>query len=99
MRDWKRLGVAFLCLVICAGTSLAADVRSDFLKLIDRARVPADPKLDDATTADGIEQRHFSIAADARHRVPGIVLKSVDAKGRAPVVILLHGTGGAKESQ
>lgn len=84
------------------GDALCADhtaTRAAFLKLIDRPRVPLKPEEKALAAADGLAQWHFTFAADAEQRVPGILVKQAKAAGRQPVVIALHGTGGNKESQ
>lgn len=63
--------------------------RAAFLKMIARPRVPLAPQVSGDT---------FSYAADARQRVPGIMVRP-EVPGRHPVVIVLHGTGGTKEGQ
>jgi dienelactone hydrolase len=73
----------------------AADTRADFLKLIDRPRVPLAAKEELPTTNSVVEVR-FSFASDAEQRVPGVLLKSTTSNGRRPAVIALHGTGGTK---
>lgn len=77
----------------------AADVRSDFLKLIDRPRVPLAAESQPFSSGDPLQELHFSYAADAQHRVPGILLKNSELPGRRPVVIALHGTGGTKNDE
>ena len=72
--------------------------RQAFLKMIDRPRVPLKPELKQLSNLDGAEQWHFTIAADAAQRVPGLIVKS-PSTNRSPVVIVLHGTGGNKEGQ
>lgn len=47
------------------------------------------------TNTNGLAQFHFSFAADASNRVPGILMKLENSQGRLPVVIALHGTGGS----
>jgi dienelactone hydrolase len=79
--------------------STAADVRKDFLQLLDRPRVPLAPQNGAAVTRDGMVEIPFSFAAEAEQRVPGIVVKSATSTGRRPVVIVLHGTGGKKEDE
>jgi dienelactone hydrolase len=75
------------------------DVRADFLRLINRRRVPlaahTTARLDSARYA----AQHITFASEASERVPGILLKSADSKGRRPVVVVLHGTGAKKEEQ
>lgn len=79
-----------------AGIASGADVRGDFLKLIDRPRVPLAAEVTALPASGLLEEFHFSFASDAEQRVPGILLKRKDLAGRAPVVIALHGTGGRK---
>ena len=76
-----------------------ARTRAAFLKLIDRQRVPLAAKVRELPETNGLAQLHFSFAADAEQRVPGLLLKRAGRAGRRPVVIALHGTGGNKEGQ
>ena len=77
----------------------SASTREAFLKLIDRPRTPLAPDITQLADSDGFEQFHFTYAADARNRVPGILIKPKSRVGRQAVVIALHGTGGNKEGQ
>jgi dienelactone hydrolase len=87
-------------LFLSTAAHLVADTRAAFLKLIDRPRVAlAAATLETPTSAVGITRIDFSYAADATNRVPGILLRSASAAGPRPVVIVLHGTGGTKESE
>jgi dienelactone hydrolase len=70
--------------------------RADFLKLIDRPRVALAPLVAELRPTNGLAQFHFSFAADAGDRVPGILMEPTNFPGRRPVVIALHGTGGNK---
>ena len=91
----------FLAIVLAVFTALssnAADARADFLKLIQRPPVPLAAKFEAPTSTNGLAQFHFSYAADAEQRVPGILIKSEISHGRRPVVIALHGTGGGKQN-
>src|ERR1051325_10213135 len=97
MKRFPLCLVAVLCAIATLSVS-AADSRGDFLKLIKRPRVPLAPEVEQLPTTNGLLQFHFSFAADAAQRVPGVLLKSADAHGRRPVVIALHGTGGTKQS-
>ena len=94
-------GVAAVGFLLSAALpSARAGAREDFLKVIDRPRVPLAPAIESTTVTNGLEQAHFSFAADARQRVPGIwVRRAGDAGGRRPVVIVMHGTGGRKENE
>ncbi|MEI8088243.1 MAG: acetylxylan esterase [Opitutaceae bacterium] len=84
-----------------AGTSLrGADVRADFLKLIDRPRVPLAAATLEASAPSGLTRIDFNYASDATNRVPGYLLKTaLTPKSPRPVIIVLHGTGGSKESE
>jgi dienelactone hydrolase len=92
---------ATLALALALTSSVRADPRADFLKLIDRPRVALAPDVKNSAppSADGLEHLTFSYAADADNRVPGIIVKSAGANIRRAVVIDLHGTGGTKEGQ
>ncbi len=73
--------------------------RAAFLKLIDRPRAPLSPEVKELGPTEGLAHTHFTFAADAEQRVPGILVKQANSVGRRPVVVALHGTGGNKESQ
>lgn len=75
-----------------------ADTRADFLKVIERPRVPLAPRVEEWPATNGIAQTHFSFASGAEQRVPGVLLKATNSPGRRPAVIALHGTGGSKQS-
>ena len=49
---------------------------------------------------EGLKKHHLWFSSDATERVPGYLLLPDLAtfKGRRPVVIVLHGTGGNKDS-
>jgi dienelactone hydrolase len=76
----------------------AADSRPDFLKLIQHVRVPLAAEVEKLPSTNGLAQFHFSFAADAEQRVPGILMESEKSRGRRPAVIALHGTGGSKQN-
>lgn len=76
-----------------------ADSRADFLKLIDRPRVPLKPEVAKTASGNGVNEYHFIYFTEAGERVPGILLKPANVMGRFPVVIALHGTGGSKEGE
>jgi dienelactone hydrolase len=73
--------------------------RTAFLKVIDRPRVPLSPVVQSGVVRDGIGEERGSFAADASGRVPMLIVKRDGGAARKPVVIVLHGTGGTKESQ
>lgn len=95
-----RLTLAVFAL-LSACLAHAADSRAEFLKRLDRPRVPAAATVEAATEKNGIAESAFTYASDANNRVPGILLRPASSTGpaRRPVVIALHGTGGNKESQ
>ena len=81
------------------------DTRADFLKIIDRPRVPLDPEVKELSAGGKFAEYHFTYAADANQRVAGILVKPMPAadaekaEPRRPVVIALHGTGGKKTDE
>jgi dienelactone hydrolase len=75
------------------------DVRTDFLKLIDRPRVPLDPQIAAIRHVGSLLECHFSFASDAQQRVPGILIEPAFQAAQRPVVIALHGTGGTKSDE
>ncbi len=105
----SRFAIVFLALAQIASVQTvgAADTRivsstrtrTAFLKMIDRPRVPLATEVKGLPAQDGLAQSHFTFAADAEQRVPGLLVKLDKADGRRPVVIALHGTGGNKEGQ
>jgi dienelactone hydrolase len=89
----------FTAMLIC-DSARGADARADFLKLIDRPRVPLAAEVTELPATRPLVEFHFTFAADAQQRVPGILLKSETVgSGRRPVVIALHGTGGTKTDE
>jgi dienelactone hydrolase len=95
----RRVLLAGLMFLVGAMQLAAADSRAEFLKLIDRPKVPLAPELRGMTTADGLVTIPFSYATEAGQRVPALLVKMANYPGHRPVVIALHGTGGGKESQ
>src|SRR5437764_12080400 len=89
-----QISVAFILMV--PHVAHAGDSRSDFLKLIDRPRVPLAAEVTPLPAHGDLSEFHFTYAAEAGQRVPGILVKRTDSVGRRPVVIALHGTGGNK---
>ncbi len=82
-----------------------AQVKADFLKLLDRPKVPLDPKSEVVKNASrSLVTEKASFATEARpdgsiERVPALLVKREATKPgtKLPVVIVLHGTGGNKE--
>jgi len=80
----------------------AEETRKAFLAIIDRPKVDLAPRVDSQAIDDGMPKFHFTYASDAGERVPGILLAKDDILKdgkRHPAVIVLHGTGGSKESE
>ncbi|HEY4330132.1 MAG TPA: acetylxylan esterase, partial [Phycisphaerae bacterium] len=77
----------------------APDPRQDFLKLIDRPRVPLEAQVKETSATAGITEYRLTYTAQKSQQVPGIILKSTASTGKRPVVIALHGTGGKKEDE
>lgn len=73
-----------------------ADIRSDFLVIVSRERVPLDPRLEKPSVNGNIEKTEFSYASAPGQRVPAVLHRPADGK-KHPAVIALHGTGGNKE--
>ncbi len=82
-----------------SGAEPADSTRAAFLKLLDRPRVELAAEVRPPTGTNGLRAVQFSFAAEAGVRVPGLLVKRSEAEGRRPVVIVLHGTGGNKETQ
>lgn len=105
MRPPHCLGIALAWNCVFALASLAATTSgtnataSAFLRLIERPKAPLAPEARPLPNTNGLAQAHFTFAADAEQRVPGILVKPQTATGRRPVVISLHGTGGTKMDQ
>ena len=80
-----------------------AEVRAAFRKLLDRPAVPPDVRpAGSQPLADGLVAERFSFASERKpdgsvERVPALLVRPADARGRRPAVIVLHGTGGSKE--
>jgi dienelactone hydrolase len=94
----KQLQLLAVFCLLATGCAHASNTRADFLKVIDRPRVALAPQVQELSVTNNIAEFHFSFAADANNRVPGIVMQSTNFPGRRPVVIALHGTGGGKAS-
>ena len=82
-----------------------AQVKAAFLKMLDRPKVDPDVKSDGGKKIDGgfvLEHLTFASQKNADgslERVPMLILKPADAKGKLPAVLVLHGTGGSMTGQ
>jgi dienelactone hydrolase len=97
MKPFRLLVVVIAC-CLAAGCAHTSNTRADFLKLVDRPRVPLSTEVRELPVTNGLAQIHFSFASDTSNRVPGVLLESANSHGRRPVVIALHGTGGNKNN-
>src|SRR5262249_16206720 len=76
--------------------------KAAFLKLLDRPKVPADGNEARGVARGGLAFSRWSFASEKKadgtvERVPVLVVSPAGAKGKLPVMIVLHGTGGSKE--
>jgi dienelactone hydrolase len=105
----RRLSPVFLLLVPTTARPQSvypppADVKAAFLKLLDRPKTPLDAKVIDVKPIGGrliAERLDFATEkhADGKfERVPTLIVRPATAASRRPAVIVLHGTGGNKES-
>ena len=100
-----------LSLVLLVGVAARADspqypppaeVKSAFLKLLDRPKVPADPKaIENRLDPDGLLTEKLTFASEKKadgtvERVPVLIVRP-GSGGKRPAVIVLHGTGGSKD--
>ena len=93
------VGIATLAAItsvagVSQGTASAS--RAEFLRLIDRPRVPLAPQVHALPGVPPLTRQRFTFASQAGDRVPGVLVKAGGADSRRPAVILLHGTGGSK---
>jgi dienelactone hydrolase len=95
-------------LILAAHAAVAdpppAEVKAAFLKLLDRPRVPLDARnTKSEQDAAGHTCEWLSIASEKKadgafERVPLLVVRPEKPTEKRPAVIVLHGTGGNKES-
>jgi alpha-beta hydrolase superfamily lysophospholipase len=83
-----------------------AEVRASFKKLLDRPKAPLDAKITSSKgMGDATLLETLSFASEKKpdgsiERVPTIILRTITGKvsRKFPAVIVLHGTGGSKDS-
>ena len=81
-----------------------AEVKAAFLKLLDRPKIDPAPKtISEPHSSGGLITEHLSIATERKgdgsiERMPMLIVRPEKTTGRLPAVIVLHGTGGNKES-
>ena len=76
--------------------------KTAFLKQLDRPKVPADVKEGVGLASGQLAYTQWSFASEKKadgtvERVPVLMVAPAGAKGKLPVMIVLHGTGGNKE--
>ena len=81
-----------------------AEVREAFLKQLDRPKVPPEPLVLDTKVDGSFATETFSIATEKKRsgkieRLPVLLVRPLKPEGKLPAVVVLHGTGGNKESQ
>jgi dienelactone hydrolase len=83
------------------------EVRAAFLHMLDRPRIPLDPRPAPGGSGDalpGMTTERLSIATEKKRngaieRVPMVIVRPAGGAGRRPAVIVLHGTGGSKDGR
>lgn len=99
----RLLAFALLALQVsvAAHAQSAADTRKAFLKVIERPKGQPRPEIKAIPPINNFTTQHLWFYSDAKERVPGIVMlpDATAFKGKRPVVIALHGTGGNKEDE
>ncbi|MEJ0085761.1 MAG: acetylxylan esterase [Pseudomonadota bacterium] len=97
---WIAALLALQLSVAALADGSPGETRAAYLAVLERPRVALRPELAPMPAVDGLEKFHLWFSADATERVPGYLLLPEPArfKGRRPVVIALHGTGGNKDN-
>lgn len=113
-----RISIVLIVLLACLHLSVSyaedsvataypppAQVRSAFLKLLDRPKVDLDPQVQILPDGnDGLVREQISYATQRKsdgklERVPALLIRTAKPEGKLPTVIVLHGTGGNKDGQ
>jgi len=102
MKFLRLLAAGLLALQVsfAALADSTRDTRAAYLAVIDRPRVALAPELAEMPVVEGLRKFHLWFSSDATERVPGYLLlpDAAKFKGKRPVVIALHGTGGNKDN-
>jgi dienelactone hydrolase len=81
-----------------------AEVKAAFLKLLDRPKIDPEPQtINSPRRTEGLITEHLSIATQRKadgsiERMPLLIIRPETVSGRLPAVVVLHGTGGNKET-
>jgi dienelactone hydrolase len=107
--SFRRWSPVLLLLVTSVARAQTAhpppdQVKASFLKLLDRPKVPLDARARatmrgrDGRVTERIEFATEKRADGAIERVPALLVRPADDSKPSPAVIVLHGTGGSKDS-
>jgi dienelactone hydrolase len=80
-----------------SGSVPASQVRTAFLRALERPRVPLDATVRARSDDGEVLIEEIAFASEAGQRVPTLLFKRRGSTGRQPAVIVLHGTGGSKD--
>jgi dienelactone hydrolase len=101
MKLLRLIAFALLALQVsvAAPAQSAADTRKAFLKIIERPKGQPRPEIKAVPPVNDLTKQHLWFYSDVKERVPGYLLlpDNTTFKGKRPVVIALHGTGGNKD--
>ncbi len=94
--------LAFTCTATSAEPLPPEKAKVAFLKLLDRPKIAPDVKQGVSLGSGQLAFTQWSFASEKKadgtvERVPVLMVSPAGAKGKLPVMIVLHGTGGNKE--
>ena len=105
MNRWRTSSIA-IALLLLLGSAAAQtpaisyppieQVRADFRELLERPKGELKPEFT-SEQREGLTIQTGTFASEPGERVPALIVKATGRTGRLPVVVCLHGTGGAKE--
>lgn len=106
-RTAMPLSLSAFVIIVAASFSFAdekpypppKEVRTAFLKLLDRPRVPLNAELISKEARNGMIVEHVRFSSEKKpdghvERVPVYLARPEKSTGKLPAVIVLHGTGG-----
>ena len=106
---WSALAISLMLLQVLfvfSQTTIKSvdETRKAFKKLLDRPKLPLDVKQISKTTSGSYTYETVDFTSDKKadgsaERVPTYLVSPTEKKAKLPAVIMLHGTGGNKESQ
>ena len=106
---WSATVFVFLMMQALLGFSQSPEksvdeTRKAFKKLLDRPKLPLDPRQVSKTNSGSFSYETVDFTSDKKQdgspeRVPAYIVSPSEKKSKLPAVIMLHGTGGNKESQ